>query len=149
MTRVDFYILGYEQLEQRLQFSYKLAEKAYLNGHRVYIDAPDEAATAIIDDGLWKFRADSFVPHQVVKDNDVQHTPIEIGSGADPIEHHDFLINLSNHLPDYFSRFKRVAEIVIQDPEVLKSTRSSYSYYQERGYPMHTHDLRSKQTSAH
>ena len=53
------------------------------------------------------------------------------------------LINLSHQVPEFFSRFERVTEIVVQSPAVTESTRNNYRFYRDRGYPLESHDLRS------
>jgi len=69
---------------------------------------------------------------------------VQIGWHAEPGQHHDVLINLAAEIPEYFSRFERVFEVVSQDPAVLNATRSHYKFYQDRGYPLKRHDLRDR-----
>ncbi|MEZ5578324.1 MAG: DNA polymerase III subunit chi [Candidatus Competibacteraceae bacterium] len=42
----------------------RLADKAYGLGHTVYLFTASEARAAALDDLLWTFRQDSFVPHE-------------------------------------------------------------------------------------
>ena len=63
-------------------------------------------------------------------------------AGKGPGDHQDVLINLCEEIPDFFSRFERCMEIVIQQPVVLENTRKHFAFYRERGYPLNTHDLR-------
>lgn len=144
MTRIDFYILPSTEPEERWMFACRLIEKAYKKGHRLYIHTENEQATAAMDDALWRFRDDSFIPHNRI--DQVAETPvaIEIGHNQDPQQHHDILINLAQQTPKFFSRFHRVAEVVIQQPEILAATRKSFSFYRDRGYPLNTHDMRKK-----
>lgn len=144
MTRIDFYILPTAEPEDRWLFACRLIEKAYNMGHQLYIHTQDEQATASMDDALWRFRNDSFIPHNPI--DPAMETPaaVEIGHDRDPQQHHDILINLAHQTPKFFSRFHRVAEVVIQQPEILAATRKNFSFYRDRGYPMHTHDMRSK-----
>ena len=48
------------------QVACALAAKAFGQGYRVHLRAPDAAAAAALDALLWTFRADSFVPHQLL-----------------------------------------------------------------------------------
>ena len=59
----------------------------------------------------------------------------------DPGKHTDLLINLQLDIPAFFSRFARVAEVVTQDATSLQALRSSWRFYQERGYQLEKHDL--------
>lgn len=148
MTRIDFYILPGSQAQDRLLFTCRLVEKAYKIGHQLYIHTDDEQTAMRVDDTLWSYRTDSFIPHQRIDKAAATCTPapapIEIGHNHDPQQHHDILINLAHKTPPFFSRFQRVAEVVVQQPDILESSRESFAFYRARGYPMHTHDLRKK-----
>ncbi|MEH6357410.1 MAG: DNA polymerase III subunit chi [Pseudomonadales bacterium] len=145
MTRIDFYILPDSEQQARLLFICRLVEKAYKQNHRLYIHTDSETTSKTIDDLLWSFRPESFIPHHLLEDTTAP-APIAIGhgdnSGIGCGDHHDVLINLSNDIPDFFSRFERCIEIVIQQPDVLETTRKHFGFYRERGYPLNTHDLR-------
>ena len=142
MTRVDFYILRAEALEERWLFGCRLAEKAYRAGHRVYLHTGNPELSKTLDDLLWSFRNDSFLPHNLLDEAQPVRANVEIGHGHDPLDHADVLINLANDIPNFFSRFTRVAEVVVQEPAVLESTRKGFGFYRDRGYPLQTHDLR-------
>jgi len=141
MTRIDFYILPDSEQQPRLLFLCRLVEKAYKQQRRVYIHTDSEATTKAIDELLWSYRAESFIPHHLLEDMTAP-APIAIGYGDNCGDHHDVLINLGSEIPDFFSRFERCAEIVIQQPDVLETTRRHFGFYRERGYPLNTHDLR-------
>ena len=55
--------------------------------------------------------------------------------------HEEVLINLRNDLPSYFSRFRRVVEIVTADADDRAQARDRYRFYRDRGYEITTHDL--------
>ncbi len=139
MTRVDFYVLPVSEPHGRLSFACRLAEKAWRGGHQVYLHSDDEEAARSLDDLLWSFRDTSFVPHALQPA--ASTTPVLIGSGDDPGAHHDVLINLGGAIPEFFSRFERVAEIVLNDPASLQASRVRWSFYKDRGYLLEHHDM--------
>ncbi len=141
MTKIDFYILNAKAVKDRLLFVCRLVDKIYKKGHQVYIHTDDEATTAYLDKALWEFRRDSFIPHRRLDHLSEPPSPVEIGHDQDPTEHQDILINLATQPPDFFSRFSRVSEVVIQQPELLNASRNRYSFYRDRGYPMQTHPI--------
>lgn len=143
MTQIDFYVLAAPTVEQRLVFACRLAQKAYQAGSQVYIAVNSAEDAAALDQRLWNFRPESFLPHDCEGESSVQ-SPVAVGFGNDCGEHHDFLINLKDTIPDYFSRFQRLAEVVCQDEEVLSSTREHYGFYRHRGYPIKSHNLAQK-----
>lgn len=143
MTRVDFYILPAQDHQARQDFACRLIEKAFRMGHRIYIHTNDETQSQALDDLLWSFRPSSFIPHALLRSAESEERPpIEIGHGEEPHDHHDVLINLSHQVPQFFSRFERVTEVVVQDQQVLNATRQNYKFYKDRGYPLQRHDMR-------
>ena len=139
MTRVGFYVVQAAEHGHRLQLAARLADKAFQQGHRIFINAADERQAQALDELLWSFRPASFLPHGLV---DGQHSDaVAIGWGQEPVGHNDLLINLQLETPRFFSRFKRVAEVVTQDPQSLAALRKAWLFYKERGYELEKHDL--------
>jgi DNA polymerase-3 subunit chi len=141
MTRIDFYIIPQDQLDQVLHFACRLTEKAYKLQNKVTIKVNNEEEASVLDDLLWNFKPESFIPH--VKQNDSEEATIQIvwdQLGSD----YDVLINLSDEIPLEFTRFQRVTQVASQHPDQRAKSREHYKYYKERGYPIHNHDLRRK-----
>ena len=76
MTEVSFYHLQSEPLERALP---RLLEKVLERGFRVVVRGRSEETLELLDDSLWTFRADSFLPHA------------RAGEGIDPTEQPVFL----------------------------------------------------------
>jgi DNA polymerase-3 subunit chi len=139
MTRVGFYVVQAADQGQRLHVAARLADKAFQQGHRIFINAADETQARTLDELLWSFRPASFVPHGL---HGQEHSDtIAIGWGQEPQDHNDLLINLQLDIPSFFSRFQRVAEVVTQDPDSLQALRKSWKFYKERGYQLEKHVL--------
>ena len=99
----------------------------------------DAAISEKINEELWGFKATAFLPHQI---EESPSAPISISHHLDPGNHDALLINMSSHVtPDWFSRFRKVVEIVYDDAQVIEKKRQRYSFYQGRGYPIKYHDL--------
>jgi DNA polymerase-3 subunit chi len=139
MTLVGFYVVQAQGDDQRLQVATRLADKAFQKGHRIFINAADESQARELDKLLWGYRPASFLPHGIHGQD--QADTIAIGWGQDPAEHNDLLINLQLDIPPFFSRFRRVAEVVTQDPTSLDALRRSWRFYKQRGYQLEKHDL--------
>ena len=139
MTRVGFYVVQNSDAGARLAIAARLTEKAFGQGLRVYINADSEAQARQLDELLWSFRPDSFLPHGVTGEEHAEK--IAIGWGQEPANHDELLINLQLTIPPFFSRFHRVAEVVTQDPASLAALRASWTFYKERGYQLEKHDL--------
>jgi len=139
MTRVGFYVVQAAEPEQRLQVAVRLADKAFQRGHSIFMNAADEEQARILDELLWTYRPTSFLPHALHGQEPSER--IAIGWGQDPVGYNDLLINLQPGIPAFFSRFRRVAEVVTQDPASLESQRRSWLFYKERGYQLEKHDI--------
>ncbi|MFA5494178.1 MAG: DNA polymerase III subunit chi [Porticoccaceae bacterium] len=60
---------------------------------------------------------------------------------GDPGPHHGLLINVAAGIPDWYSRFERLAELVYDQPGLVADKRASFRFYRDRGYPLRYHDL--------
>ncbi len=144
MTRIDFYILPVAEPHGVLSFACRLAEKAWQGGHSVYIHGADEMQARSLDTLLWQFRDSAFVPHELALDGAPRPgCPLVVGTGEDPGEHHDVLLNLGASIPSFFARFDRVAEVVLNEPEARSESRRRWAFYKDRGYELAHHDMQS------
>jgi DNA polymerase-3 subunit chi len=142
MTRVDFYLLDSAEAGARDLAVCRLAQKACALGHRVYILAGETGETRRLDELLWTFAAGSFVPHALHSEQDPDPlTPVLIGNAAPPDGFHDVLITTAREVPDCFSRFERVAEVVSGAEDDKQQARDRFRHYRDRGYPLQTHQL--------
>ncbi len=138
MTRVDFYVLKSDNDTARLNFACRLTEKVFNLGQSVFINSPEPAVSSRLDDLLWTFKAGTFIPHALV--DDTRGEPVVLGHDAEPAgDAWDVLINLAHEVPEFFSRYHRVAEII--DQQGRDAGRERFRFYRERGYELHTHNL--------
>lgn len=139
MTRIDFYVLSSGEPQAADTFACRLAEKASRAGLRVLIAVDDASRAETLDALLWTFREDSFLPHN--RQRKEKRAAVEINCGEDPGPHHGLLINLCSEVPAHFSRFERLAEIVVQEPGALARSRTRFSHFRDRGYPLQSHTI--------
>lgn len=139
MTKVDFYILQEATSDARWLFACRLIDKVQRMGMRVLVAMDSDADARAFDELLWTFKPESFIPHQLI--NGGKPAPVEITFTTDAGDHQGLLLNLSKTIPNYFSRFERLSEVVIQEQQSLESSRERYSFYKSRGYPIETRKL--------
>ena len=145
MTQADFYILAGQQRQDRWLFACRLAEQLQRKGRQVLLQVGNQEEAQELDQLLWTFRDDAFVPHACLSAEDAPlDCAVSIGWQDDPHHHHDVLIVLADELPPFFARFKRLVEVVIQEDQVLNSTREQYRFLKDRGYPLNNKDMRLK-----
>jgi DNA polymerase-3 subunit chi len=137
MTRVDFYILQDIDQGAAQRFACRLALKALTAGHPVHVHTDSRDAAMELDELLWQYPEQRFVPHEC-EDALSGAAPLVIGWNPPPAPD-GLLINLAGAVPTFFGRFERVAEIVVQ--EQRDAGRERYRFYRDRGYPLFHHDL--------
>lgn len=141
MTQVDFYILQDTRPAAQTLLTCRLTEKAFKQGHQVYINTASGQQLKQLDDLLWTFRDGSFLPHGVYEAAAATPHPVLLGHAIEPEGPSDVLVNLSNEVPPFFGRFNRVAELVGGNEEQRQSARERYRFYKDRGYNLDTHKL--------
>ena len=148
MAKADFYILNKSDHSARLNFLCRLIEKTTGLGHSIYIHTSDLQQATEIDDYLWSYKIESFLPHDLNSNQQDSKkspsAPVTIGFSAQCEHHNDLLINFASKLPHFYNNFKRIAEIVIQDDTILKELRSHYREIKNNGVEAIIHDFRKK-----
>jgi DNA polymerase III subunit chi len=142
MTQVDFHILQDSSTDARWLYTCRFVEKVATLGHTILIAVDTEHEAKMLDELLWSFKPESFIPHHMIGDKN--KTQVEITYTTDSYTkdytgQQQVLVNISSQVPNYFSCFERLTEIVIQEPKVLENTREHYKFYKQRGYPINQH----------
>ena len=139
--RVDFYVIGSADARERLEFACRLAEKAWLRGHRVFVRMQSDDEARAFDDLLWTFHDRSFVPHEIAAPGSGTTAPVVIGTDLPQAGTDQLLLNLGADVPDGYAVFARVAEIIDGDALRRQQGRERFRYYRERGIAPATHNL--------
>jgi DNA polymerase-3 subunit chi len=139
MTEISFYVSKSATLKDRLLLACRLTQKAYDKGWHVHIHTDSQATSQRLDELLWTWHPSSFLPHALAENTGQER--IIIGHNYEPTDNCDYLINLSNTKPEFFSRFVRMGEIIDQSQDLLTDGRKRYAYYRERGYTLKYHQL--------
>jgi DNA polymerase III subunit chi len=144
VTQVDFYILDSDSDEARLRLACKIVDKATQLDHHVFVHSTSDAEALQLDELLWTFSQGSFIPHRVVREELDQppHEQVLIGVNSAPGPGRwNVLINLASDVPEFFSRYERVAEVVGADAVRREQSRERYRFYRDRGYKLNTHQV--------
>ncbi|WP_407291711.1 DNA polymerase III subunit chi [Stutzerimonas zhaodongensis] len=132
MTRIEFYVLPDSDEVGRARAACQLASKGWQHGLSVFIRCQDSQQCSDLDDLLWSFRAERFIPHELYGTDSL--APVVIGTEQPPAAKHGLLINLSPTLSPHIDQFSRVIEIVNQQPELLTVCRDNFRHYRQHGY---------------
>ena len=139
--RVDFYLLDDNQPQAAWLLACRLLEKAYHRGHRVFVYCDNQQDAELIDELLWTYKNDSFIPHNLQGEGPEPPPAVQIGYGAEPRGFNDILLNMSSSIPPYFSRFRRIMEIVTADDGAKEISRNHYREYRAKQCELHTHPI--------
>ena len=140
MARIDFYVLQHNSSDARLDFAVKLSQKGLSHQLQILIWLEDHAQASTLDAKLWQMQPESYLPHALAPASDPA-PPIMLSVNQDIPNYRQLLINLHPKPHPNSADFQRLAEIVIQTPEVLAQTRANYRHYQALGHEIFMHNL--------
>lgn len=139
--RVDFYLIATDEAQARWLLACRLLEKAYSKGHRVYVHCANQHDAELLDELLWTFRDDSFIPHHLQGEGPEPPPPVQIGYAKEPRGFNDILLNLTDEIPAFFTRFKRVMELVSNVESEREQSRVRYKRYRAQGCELSVHEM--------
>jgi DNA polymerase III subunit chi len=140
VTQVDFYVLDSPSADRHDRMICRIVEKAFQQGHSVYIHCENADLVRAIDDMLWRFKDVSFVPHAVETD-DKNTAPVALGTAARTTGDPDVLVNLCNKVPESASSYARIIETAGYDEASRSAARKRYRHYKEQSIPLNTHKV--------
>ena len=133
MTRIDFH----SNVPNKLAYACRLVRKARAAQCKIVLLGRDRNELTQLDQLLWSFSEQDFIPHVHAGDPLAAQTPVILtDSEAVELPHHHVLINLSGNTPEHFARFERMFEIISSDEADKAAGRDRYRFYKERGYPL-------------
>ena len=120
----------------------QLASQHYREGADVYIHCQDKAQAYAIDEQLWQFDANSFVPHNLKGEGPMTGAPVEIGfDRLGPNKKRTVLINLADQSPAFAVNFGQIVDFVASDKAHKALARERYKQYRTMGIALCTRDL--------
>lgn len=138
-----FHILNQNTDAARNLHAVRLADKAWQQGDRVGIVCDSMQHAQDLDDLLWNFSPDAFIPHSIVPDSATTCTdPVGILLCPPVAGDWDTVIILSATLPTDADRFKRLALVAHNDEAVLAQARSHFKQLRALGIEPRVHDQR-------
>ncbi len=130
--RVEFYVLSSANPADRLRAACQLAAKGWRHGLPVLVRCTDAAQRDELNELLWRFRGESFIPHSLIDDD--ASAPVVLALDEAPATQQGLLINLASTISPHVEHFSRIIEIVNQEPDLLAACRENFRSYRQRGY---------------
>lgn len=141
MPQVEFHILSEAGDVPRLRYACQLIEQAYAKGERSYVYAASEDQAKRMDEMLWTFRDQAFIPHELLTATSPTHPLIMVVIGTTltaPAEFQSLLINLCDLMPETLGNFVRICEVVDDDAQHKQLARERYRLYRNQGCQLET-----------
>ena len=140
-ARADFYLVGKPRFrEQPLLLACELARKATDHGHALLVLCASAEQAELLDDLLWSFDPDAYVPHQIVgADEDEDDVPVLIAAPGHDTPMRPLVLNLRDAPVE--GAFERVLEVVPADASARGPLRERWKHYKARGLEVHSHDM--------
>ncbi|WP_024870440.1 DNA polymerase III subunit chi [Pseudoxanthomonas suwonensis] len=140
MPRADFYLIAKPRFaDQPLLLVCELAKRACAANQFTLILARDAAQAEEIDDLLWSFEPDAFIPHQIAGDEEDDLTPVLIVPPEIEAPPRPLVINLRDAA--WTAACDRVLEVVPADPAARAPLRARWKQYQALGFELNKHDM--------
>ena len=139
--RADFYLIAKPRFaDQPLLLVCELCRKANDAGLATLVLARDPAQAEELDDLLWSFNPDAFIPHQIAgSDEDEEEALVLIAAPGQDTADRALVINLRDAA--WLQPCDRVLEVVPDDPAAREPLRERWRQYKAAGYTLNKYDM--------
>jgi DNA polymerase-3 subunit chi len=130
--RIEFYAIVTRFQTEPLQLVCRICEKACAAGQPLAVLVDDQETAEALDQLLWEFKPDAYVPHQIAGDEDDEYTAVLIVPPGAPHGPRPLWINLRDAAaPD---GAERLIELIPADDAAKTAARQRWRAYQARGH---------------
>lgn len=147
MAQIDFYLLPGNDLSGLMLFCARLCEKACEQGLRIHVQTSDSMETESLNETLWSFRPESFLPHvqataaeQIIEPISFSHDAKALTGTNQP----DLVLLTQPILPPGWNTNVRTALLINNDERIIQASRWLYKKLAQEGHSLNTHDLRKR-----
>jgi len=135
MTEVIFVEVTVSRMEIR---ACEIAEENYAQGRKLQIITVDQEQAERLDDLLWTFKPDSFVPHGLwVGLPDEPAQPVVITTSKEAVPGMDSLLMMGYGEVDLVSRFSHAFQLVLTDnQDRLDTSRRYWTLRKDAGFSL-------------
>lgn len=132
MTEIRFYHLQKQSLDQALP---QILGKALSVGHKILVKLPDSETVERINQHLWVYRPDSFLPHGSKKDGNPENQPIWLTESDENANNADVLITGNGSIPNEPENYSLCCEMLDgHNDEHVQAARDRWKTYKEKGF---------------
>jgi DNA polymerase-3 subunit chi len=134
MTEIRFYHLQTTGLDRALP---AILEKALGTGKRIIVKTPDKNSCDRLNEHLWSFKPDSFLPHGSAADGYSADQPIFLTMEDDNPNGAEILVLTGGSTSPHVGDFDLCCEMLDgNNAEAVKDARARWKEYKEAGYEL-------------
>lgn len=134
MTNISFYHLLHQPLSSALP---KLLAKVHEAGMKAVIKVGSDEQMQALDDLLWTFDKNSFLPHGPVKSKSPEQQPILLTTGDENPAGATVLVLVDSMESDQMGKYDRCLEMFDgTDQEAVTAARARWKKYTEAGHDL-------------
>lgn len=132
MTEVRFYHL---ERQSQMQVVPLLLSKALERGHRIILKMANMTQVAQMNDHLWTFDAQAFLPHGAEQNGDSSKQPVYLTDGDENPNEADVLILCAGAESEAIGGFTLCCEMLDgHDQGAVSAARARWKVYKDKGY---------------
>jgi DNA polymerase-3 subunit chi len=140
MPRADFYLIDKPRFrDDPLLLVCELAKRAFAGEQPALILARSQEQAELLDEKLWEFDENAFIPHQLAGDDDDAITAVLIAAPGVATADRPLVINLRDECAP--GLFERVLEVVPADDAERLGSRERWKTYRQAGFEVAKHDM--------
>ena len=140
MPRADFYLIAKPRFrEEPLLLVCELVRKAHDANLSTLVLARDLDQAEALDELLWAFDDDAYIPHQIAGDDEDDLAPVLIATPDMDVALRPLVLNLRDAAVE--GTFERVLEVVPADDSAREPLRERWKQYKARGLEVNKHDM--------
>ncbi len=140
MPKADFYLIDKPRFrENPLLLVCELAKRAFEARLPTLVLARSREQAEALDDAMWAFDDDAFVPHQIAGDDEDDATAVLIVPPELAAADRALVINLRDECAG--GRYDAVKEVVAADPAEREGSRRRWKEYQSRRFELRKFDM--------
>jgi DNA polymerase-3 subunit chi len=140
MPRADFYLVAKPRFrEEPLLLVCELVRKAHDANLPTLVLARDQEQAEALDELLWAFDDDAYIPHQIAGDDEDDLAPVLIATPEMDVPLRPLLVNLRDAAAE--GSFDRVLEVVPADDSAREPLRERWKAYKARGFDVKKFDM--------
>ena len=129
MAEIRFYHLERQSLDQALP---ALLSKALSGGHKIIVKTADEKEAERLNDALWTYHPNEFLPHGTKKDGSAEDQPIYITAEEENPNEAGVIILTGGVTSENLENYNLCCEVFDgRDQTTLKAARTRWKTYKD------------------